>query len=294
MTKTSFRLALAGFAAGLSLAFFQPAAQAAEGHGGNEPPALSWSFAGPFGKFDRAQLQRGFKVYKEVCAACHGASLVAFRNLSQPGGPEFTPGQVAALAATYQITDGPNDQGEMFQRPGRPADRFPSPFPNEQAARAAQGGAYPPDFSVLAKARTYVRGFPRFIFDIFTQYQEQGPDYIHALLMGYEEPPAGVTLLPGQNYNKYMPGHLIAMPKPLSDGQVEYPKGPDGKSPVPETVDQYARDVAAFMVWMAEPHLEARKRLGLQVMIFLLLFAGLLYYTKKKVWSRMPDGSAAH
>lgn len=294
MSRTSFRLALAGLAAGLSLAFFQSAAQAAEGHGGFEPPALNWSFSGPFGKFDRAQLQRGFKVYKEVCAACHGANLVAFRNLSQPGGPEFSPGQVAALAATYQITDGPNDQGEMFQRPGRPADRFPSPFPNEQAARAAQGGAYPPDFSVLAKARTYVRGFPRFVFDIFTQYQEQGPDYIHALMVGYEEPPAGVTLLPGQNYNRYMPGHLIAMPKPLSDGQVEYPKGPDGKSPVPETVDQYARDVAAFMVWMAEPHLEARKRMGMQVMIFLVFFAGLLYYTKKKVWSRMPDGSPAH
>jgi len=182
----------------------------------------------------------------------------------------------------------------MFDRPGRPADRFPSPFANEQAARAAQGGAYPPDFSVLAKARTYTRGFPTFIFDMFTQYQEQGPDYIHALLTGYEDPPAGVTLLPGQNYNRYMPGHLIAMPKPLADGQVEYPKGPDGKSPVPETVDQYSRDVTAFMMWMAEPHLEARKRIGLQVMLFLVIFAGLLYYTKKKVWSRMPDGSAAH
>ncbi|RYE35194.1 MAG: cytochrome c1 [Hyphomicrobiales bacterium] len=293
MSRTSFRLALTGLAAGLSLALFQPAAQAAEA--GPKPPALTWSFSGPFGKFDRAQLQRGFKVYKEVCASCHGASLVAFRNLSQPGGPEFTPGQVAALAATYQIKDGPNEAGEMFERPGRSADRFPSPFPNEQAARAAQGGAYPPDFSVLAKARTYTRGFPTFVFDIFTQYQEQGPDYIHALLVGYKEPPAGFpTLLPGQNYNEYMPGHLIAMPKPISDGQVEYPKGPDGKSPVPETVDQYARDVAAFMVWMAEPHLEARKRLGMQVMAFLTIFAFLLYYTKKKVWSRMPDGSPAH
>ena len=293
MSRTSFRLALTGLAAGLSLTLFQPAVQAAEG--GPKPPQLSWSFSGPFGKFDRAQLQRGFKVYKEVCASCHGANLVAFRNLSQPGGPEFTPGQVAALAATYQIKDGPNEQGEMFDRPGRPADRFPSPFPNEQAARAAQGGAYPPDFSVLAKARTYVRGFPMFVVDIFTQYQEQGPDYIHALLTGYKEPPAGFpALLPGQNFNEYMPGHLIAMPKPISDGQVEYPKGPDGKSPVPETVDQYARDVAAFMVWMAEPHLEQRKRLGLQVMAFLVIFAGLLYYTKKKVWSRMPDGSPAH
>ncbi len=138
----------------------------------------------PFGKFDRAQLQRGYKIYKEVCANCHSASLLKFRNLSQPGGPEFTPGQVTALAATYQIKDGPNEAGEMFERPGRPADAFPSPFPNEQAARAANGGAYPPDMSVLAKARTYERGFPRFIFDIFTQYQEQGPDYIAALLTG--------------------------------------------------------------------------------------------------------------
>ena len=259
-----------------------------------KPPAETWSFSGPFGRFDQAQLQRGFKVVKEVCASCHSMNLIRFRNLSQPGGPGFTASQVAALAQTYQIKDGPNEAGEMFERPGRPADRFPSPFANEQAARAAQGGAYPPDFSVLAKARTYTRGFPTFVFDIFTQYQEQGPDYIHALMTGYKEPPAGVTLLPGQNYNEYMPGHLIAMPNPLSNGQVEYPKGADGKSPVPETVDQYARDVAAFMVWMAEPHLEQRKRIGLQVMIFLVLFAGLLYYTKKKVWSRMPDGSPVH
>ena len=290
MSRTSFRLALTGLAAGLSLALFQPAVQAAEG--GLKPPALNWSFSGPFGKFDRAQLQRGFKVYKEVCASCHGASLIAFRNLSQPGGPEFTPGQVAALAATYQIKDGPNDQGEMFDRPGRPADRFPSPFPNEQAARAAQGGAYPPDFSVLAKARTYTRGFPTFIFDIFTQYQEQGPDYIYALMTGYEEPPAGVTLLPGQNYNKYMPGHLIAMPKPLSDGQVEYPKGPDGKSPVPETVDQYGKDIAAFLMWTAEPKLEERKRTGFMVMIFLAVFAYGMYRAKKIVWAKVKEADA--
>ncbi len=260
-----------------------------------EPPALSWSFSGPFGKFDRAQLQRGYKIYKEVCANCHSASLLKFRNLSQPGGPEFTPGQVTALAATYQIKDGPNEAGEMFERPGRPADAFPSPFPNEQAARAANGGAYPPDMSVLAKARTYERGFPRFIFDIFTQYQEQGPDYIAALLTGYKDPPPeGVTLQPGQYYNTYMPGHLIAMPNVLNDGQVEFPKGPDGQPQVPETAKQYAKDVTAFLMWAAEPHLEARKRLGLQVMLFLLIFGGLLYYTKKKIWSRMPDGTPAH
>lgn len=296
MKITPFRLALAGLATGLALAAATVSAHAAEGV--VKPPRERWSFSGPFGKFDRAQLQRGFKVVKEVCANCHAMNLgnaVRIRNLSQPGGPEFTPGQVAALAATYQVTDGPNDQGEMFQRPGRPADAFPAPFPNEQAARAANGGAYPPDLSVLAKARTYERGFPWFVFDIFTQYQEQGPDYITALLTGYTNPPEGhPPLLPGQNYNTYMPGHLIAMPQPLQDGQVEYPKGPDGKSPVPETVHQYAKDVSAFLVWLAEPHLEARKRLGFQVMVFLAIFAGLLYYTKKKIWARMPDGSPAH
>lgn len=288
----SLRLSLAGLVTGLALAAASPALAA---EGAPKPPAQSWSFSGPFGKFDRAQLQRGFKVAKEVCANCHAMSLIRFRNLAEPGGPGFTPSQVAALAASYSnIKDGPNDSGEMFERPGRPADAFPAPFANEQAARAANGGAYPPPIDMLAKARTYERGFPKFVFDIFTQYQEQGPDYIVALLTGYRDPPAGVTLLPGQNYNNFMPGHLIAMPKPLSDGQVEYPKGPDGKSPVPETVEQYAKDVAAFMVWMAEPHLEARKRLGMQVMAFLTIFAFLLYYTKKKVWSRMPDGSPAH
>ncbi len=292
MSKISFRLPLAGLAAGLALATLAGPAFAAGDR--INPPRESWSFAGPFGKFDQAQLQRGFKVVKEVCANCHAMNLIKLRNLAQPGGPGFTASQVAALAATYQIKDGPNDAGEMFDRPGRAADGFPAPFPNEQAARAANGGAFPPDMSVLAKARTYERGFPWFVFDIFTQYQEQGPDYIAALLNGYKEPPAGTNLLPGQYYNTYMPGHLIAMPKPLNDGQVEYPKGPDGKSPVPETVAQYSKDVAAFMVWMAEPHLEARKRMGMQVMLFLLVFAGLLYYTKKKVWSRLPDHAHAH
>jgi len=294
MSKTSFRLALTRLAAGLAFtALSLPAARAAEGR--VEPPKLSWTFSGPLGKFDRAQIQRGFKVFKEVCSSCHSANLLRFRNLAQPGGPEFSEGQIAALAATYQITDGPNETGEMFQRPGRPADAFPAPFPNEQAARASNGGAYPPDFSVLAKARTYERGFPRFIYDIFTTYQEQGPDYIHALMVGYEEPPAGFPpLLPTQHYNKYMPGHLIAMPKPLNDGQVEYPKGEDGKPQAPETVDQYARDVAAFMVWVAEPHMEQRKRIALWFMPFLIILAILLYFSKKKIWARMPDGSPAH
>ena len=286
MNTRTLRLALVGLAAGFTLSATSTVFAAGERV---IPPSLNWSFSGPFGTFDRAQLQRGFKVVKEVCANCHSMSLIRLRNLSQPGGPEFSTGQVTALAATYTIKDGPNEQGEMFDRPGRAADAFPAPFPNEQAARAANGGAYPPDLSVLAKARTYERGFPKFVFDMFTQYQEQGPDYIAALLTGYKDPPPeGVTLLPGQYYNTYMPGHLIAMPPPMQDGQVEYPKGPDGKSPVPETVAQYSKDVAAFMVWMAEPHLEQRKRIGMMVMIFLFIFGVLLYYTKKKIWARIP------
>jgi cytochrome c1 len=264
-------------AAALLVSAAQPAA-AQDAHGTPEPPQLKWSFSGPFGKFDRAQLQRGFKVYREVCSSCHGMALLSFRNLAEPGGPEFTAGQAQAVAADYRISDGPNDQGEMFDRPGRLADYFPAPFSNEQAARAANGGAYPVDLSVIAKARTYERGFPRFILDIFTQYQEQGVDYIAALLKGYEDPPPGMQMAPGTIYNKYFPGHGIAMPLPVSDGQVSYDDGS------PEVLDQYSRDIAAFLMWAAEPHMEARKRLGFQVMIFLLVLSGLLYLTKKKVW----------
>jgi ubiquinol-cytochrome c reductase cytochrome c1 subunit len=258
------------------------------------PPQLSWTWQGPFGTFDRAQLQRGFKVYREVCAACHGLSYIRFRNLAEEGGPQFSEAQVKALAAEYQIKDGPNDAGDMFERPGRPADAFPSPFPNENAAAAANGGKAPPDLSLIAKARTYERGFPWFIIDAFRQYSENGADYVAALLHGYEEAPADFEVPAGGNYNAYFPGHIIAMPNPLSDGQVEYPKGPDGNAAVPETVDQYARDVTAFLAWAAEPHLEARKRLGFQVMLFLIVFAGLLYFTKKKVWARVGGEVEGH
>jgi ubiquinol-cytochrome c reductase cytochrome b/c1 subunit len=246
-----------------------------------QPPRQKWSFAGPFGKYDRAQLQRGFQVYKEVCATCHGLSYVAFRNLAEPGGPGYSTAQAAAAAAEWQqkVKDGPNDQGEMFERAARPADRFPAPFPNDQAARLANGGALPPDLSLVAKARTYERGFPWFIFDIFTQYQEQGPDYLVALMNGYENAPQGFTLPAGSHYNKYFPGHSIGMPKPLNDGQVTYSDGS------PQTVDQYAKDVTAFLMWAAEPHMEARKRIGFQVFIFLILLCGMLYFTKKKVWA---------
>ncbi len=252
------------------------AAQAQE-HAPPQPPGLKWSFAGPFGNFDQAQLQRGFKIYKEVCSSCHSMSLVSFRNLAEAGGPGFSEAQVEALAAEYKIAD-LDDKGQPIERAGRPADTFPSPFPNAAAAAAANGVA-PPDFSTLAKARTYERGFPWFVFDIFTQYQEQGPDYIHAILTGYEEAPKGFSVPSGGNYNKYFPGHVIAMPAPLTDGQVTYDDG------APQTLQQYSRDVAAFMVWAAEPHMVARKRIGFQVMIFLLVLTGLLYFTKKKVWS---------
>ena len=243
-----------------------------------QPPRQKWSFSGPFGKYDRAQLQRGFKVYREVCAVCHGLELRGVPQSRRPGGPT-SEAQVKAIAAEYKVQDGPNDQGEMFERDGRPADHFPTPWPNENAARARYNGV-PPDMSVLAKARSYERGFPWFIFDMFTQYQEHGVDYIHALLTGYKEkPPAGFTLPPGTFYNKYFPGHAIAMPPPLSDGRVDYTDGS------PATVDQYSKDVTAFLMWAAEPHLEARKRIGFQVMIFLIVLAGLLYFTKKKVWA---------
>jgi len=268
----------AALVAGAAVAL-SPAAQAAGEV--EHPPQQTWSFSGPFGKFDRAQLQRGFKVYREVCASCHALSFVAFRNLAEAGGPGFTPAQAAVIAGEYKIMDGPNDAGDMEERAGRVADHLPKPFPNDNAARAANGGAAPPDLSVIAKARTYERGFPQFLIDIFTQYQEQGPDYIKALLTGYTDAPADFTVPPGGHYNKYFPGHSIMMAPPLSADQVEYTDG------TPTTVEQYARDITAFLMWTAEPHMEARKRTGMQVIIFLIVFAGLLYFTKKKVWKQV-------
>ncbi len=268
-------LALAASLLGLAGSAFAADEQS---HETPPPPRQKWSFYGPFGHYDKGQLQRGFKVYKEVCAVCHGLKYVAFRNLDALG---YSEGQIKAIASEYKIPDGPNDQGEMFERAGRPADYFPTPWPNENAARARYNGV-PPDFSVLAKARGYERGFPWFIFDMFIQFQEHGVEYIHALMVGYKEkPPAGVTLPAGSFYNEYFPGHAIAMPPPLSDKRVDYTDGS------PTTVDQYAKDVAAFMMWAAEPHLEARKRIGFQVMIFLLVLSGLLYFTKKKVWATL-------
>ena len=274
---------VAGALVGLIVAgglVFGGAQDARAAAGGPTPPSLSWSFAGPFGKFDRGALQRGYKVYKEVCATCHSMSLMHFRNLADTGGPGFTEAQALAVASEVQVKDGPNDAGDMFDRPGRLADPFPKPFPNENAARAANGGAYPPDLSLMAKARNYDRGFPQFVFDFFTQFQEKGPNYIDALLQGYvDPPPADFTLPEGSYYNTYFPGHAIKMPKPISDDQVTYEDG------TPQKLANYAHDVSTFLMWTAEPHLEARKKMGLQVMVFLIILAGLLYFTKKKVWA---------
>jgi cytochrome c1 len=272
MARSLFALVIAGSLIAMAGATSHPALAAGETPA---PPRQSWSFAGPFGTFDRGQLQRGFKVYREVCGACHGLNLLSFRNLADLG---YSTAQVRTIAAEYKVQDGPNDQGEMFEREGRPADRFPPPWPNENAARSRFNGV-PPDFSVLAKARTYERGFPLFLVDMFTQYQEHGVDYIYALLTGYQNAPAGVTLPPGTYYNRYFPGNAIAMPPPTTPGQVQYTDG------APATVEQYAKDVTAFMMWAAEPHMEARKRLGFQVMIFLIVLAGLLYFTKQRVWA---------
>lgn len=225
--------------------------------------AQDWSFSGPFGMFDRAQLQRGYKVYKNVCSGCHGMRLLHFRNLEESGGPEFSEAAVKALAASVEVEDGPNDEGEMFTRPGKPFDAFPSPFPNENAARVANNGALPPDLSVIAKARA------------------GGPDYIYALLTSYGEPPADMEMTEGMNYNEAFPGRQIAMIPPLGADVVEYTDGS------PQTVDQYAKDVSAFLMWAAEPKLEERHKIGFRFMIYLLLLAGLLYLAKRKVWSNL-------
>jgi ubiquinol-cytochrome c reductase cytochrome c1 subunit len=246
------------------------------------PPMVAWSFGGFFGTFDTAQLQRGYQVYKEVCSNCHSMNLVAFRNLGDEGGPHFNSDEVKALAAGYTVTDGPNDAGNTFQRTGRPSDYFLAPFANPQAAAASNGGGIPPDLSVVAKARAAERGLLWSLVDFFTGYQEAGTDYIHALLIGFSDPPPGVKIPPGTYYNPYFLNAIsLKMPPPLMDGLVKYSDGS------PATVDQYAKDVSAFLMWTAEPHLVDRKEIGFRVFIFLIVFAVLMYATKRKVWANV-------
>jgi ubiquinol-cytochrome c reductase cytochrome c1 subunit len=280
--RREFRKWLAALVTGAAMASVSPAFGAAEHP--PEIPRQEWTFGGMTGHYDNEQLRRGYQVYKNVCAACHGMRLLHYRNLSEPGGPELAEGNVEQIAAEAQVTDGPNDDGEMFTRPGKPADRFVLPYPNAKAAAAANGGAVPPDLSVMAKARTYERAGPwyleplNWISDVTTNYQEQGSDYLHALLTSYVEPPSDMTMAPGMYYNAAFPGHQIAMPAPLSDGVVTYPDG------VPGTVENYSRDVTAFLMWAAEPKLEERKRMGLKVLIYLAILAALLYLSKRALW----------
>ncbi len=222
-----------------------------------------WSFKGPFGKFDRAALQRGYQVYNEVCSSCHSMKYLSYRNLVQRGGPEFSEAQAKAIAASFEVKDGPNADGEMFMRPGRLSDKFVMPYENEKAAQAANGGAYPPDMTVLVKARG------------------GGVDYIYSLLQGYEDPPAGVTLDDGVYYNKFMYGNKIKMSNQLSDGLVEYSDGTDA------TVEQMAKDVTTFLMWTAEPHLETRHRMGFKAIVYLIILTVLVYFSMKKIWSRI-------
>lgn len=257
-----------------SIALGGSAALAAEEGGHAE--LQSWSFGGLFGTYDEHQLQRGFQIFREVCANCHGANLIAFRNLSEHGGPGFSEEQVKALAATYMIAD-PDAEGG--RRAGVAADRWPSPFDTEQDARDANGGALPPDFSVLAKARGIHQDFPFWAFNYFTAYQEGGADYIYNLLTNYHEATEGVEVPPGQYYNAFM-GGTLAMAPPLEDGFVTY----EGEG-APETLDQYSKDISAFMMWMADPHLAERKATGFRVLIILIVLAGLMYMVKRRIWA---------
>ena len=221
-----------------------------------------WSFKGIFGTFDRASLQRGYQVYQEVCSGCHSVQHLSYRNLSEKGGPEFSIEESKAISAQFEVEDGPNSDGEMFMRPGRLSDQFIKPYPNVEASKAANGGAHPPDMSVLAKARV------------------GGADYIYSLLLGYEEAPSGFELDEGVYYNKYMPGNKIKMLAPLSDEIIEYSDGTQS------TTAQMAKDVTTFLVWVAEPHLESQHKMGFKAIIYLIILLTLVYMSKQKVWSR--------
>ncbi len=301
MTKTSLPglLGLIGTAAVLALAAPAPALAAGSEH--IHIDRQTWSFAGFGGQYDKAQLQRGFRVYRDVCAACHGMKRLAFRNLVQPGGPEFPEDSVKALAAGWnnKITDGPDEKGKMFERAPKLSDPMLGPHKNENEARDAFNGALPPDLSIIAKARTIEPTAPWYIHvflmlrDILTGYQEAGSDYLYALLTGYKAPPADVKLGDGMSYNTAFPGHQIAMVQPIQpEGSVDYTKDDAGK-PVANyagpkmSLEQNARDVTAFLAWAADPSLNQRKRIGWQVMLYLLVTTLLLYLAKKRIWARV-------
>lgn len=252
MMKTIFGIAAGVVAIGLT------AGASAQEHATPELLERDWHFQGVFGTFDRAAAQRGLQVYREVCSTCHALDYVSFRTLEDLG---FTEDEVSAIAAEYTVMDGPNDSGEMFERPGRASDYFPPPFPNEEAARASNGGAYPPNLSLITKARA------------------DGPSYVYSLLHGYEDPPEGEPEREGLYYNKYFPGHWIAMAAPL------YPDGVSYSDGTPASIDQMAYDLVNFLEWTAEPKLEERKETGVKAILFLVVLTALLYLTKRKVWS---------
>lgn len=224
------------------------------------PPDGDWSFEGVFGTIDRHKAQRGFQVFKEVCATCHSLRFFKFRNLHDLG---YSEEQIRAIAAEYEVTT-LDDAGQEITQPAEPKDGFPPPFPNKAAASFANNGAYPPDLSLIVKAREY------------------GADHVYGVLVGYEDPPEGVTLQPGQYYNKWFSGHIIAMPQPIYPDGVTYQDGTEA------TVAQMAEDVTVFLAWIAEPHMEERKQMGVKVLLFLLVLTALLYAVKRKVWADVP------
>ena len=281
MTTTAKSLLLAaGLALGLGSAALGQEAE------NPLPPMEHWGFLGPFGTYDTAQLQRGYQVYRQVCSNCHAAKFLSFRNLAEPGGPEFSDSQVKALAATFKVQDGPDDSGNMYERPGRPSDPFPSPFANEQAAGPPTGAPTRPTCRRSPRRAPSSAAGCGSCWSPSASTRTEGPDYIHALLNGYkDDPPAGVKIPDGKYYNEYFPGHAISMPPPLSDGLVDYSDGS------PKTSQQYSKDVAAYLQWMAEPKLDQRKQTGFKAVIFLAVFAGLLFVLKHRIWAGVKDAS---
>ena len=225
-------------------------------------PKQEWTFNGVFGKFDKVQVQRGFQVYKEVCSSCHSLKYISFRNFEALG---YSEEQVKALAAQYEVEDGPDDNGDMFKRKGKSSDSLPKPYPNDNFARASNNGALPPDLSLIVKAR------------------EGGPDYIYNLLVGYEDPPPAMKMTDGMNYNKFFPTNQIAMPQQVKDGVVTYADGTEAST------KQIATDVTAFLMWTAEPKMEVRHATGFRVMLFTLLFTVLAYLLKRRIWARLEN-----